>query len=167
LTASNGDGYLQRVRLLRGTESGSISFGAEVGGGRPGVGEVLGEDRVQSAAEEKLGTAKLRKSEPHHKGELEEIVEGEPVGEVHSTLEDSKECEADPVSKPLGVISLADGEQGLQGVVGWDDETRKVGEELTSEVQEDQEEIKEANTADDVNLGDIGLLLEVNEHRVF
>lgn len=155
------------MRLLGGTKSGSIGLGAEIRGSRPRVGEVLGEDRVESITEQQLGTTKLGKSEPHDESELEEVVKREPVGEVQSALKDGQESEADPVGEPLRVVSLANSEESLQGIVGWDDKTSKVGEELASKVEEDQEEIQEADTADNINLGDICLLLKVYEHRIF
>lgn len=109
----------------------------------------------------------MGKSEPHDESELEEVVEREPVGKVQSALKDGQESKADPIGEPLRVVSLAYSEESLQGIVGWDDESSEVGEELASKVEEDEEEIQEADTADNINLGDIGLLLKVNEHGVF
>lgn len=155
------------MRLLRRTESGSVSFGSEVGGCGPWAREVFREERVQSVTEEHLSTAKLRKREPHHKGELEQIVEWEPVGGLQGALHNSQERKADPVGEPLRIISFADGEEGLQRIVGRDTKASEVGEELASKVEEDQEEVEETDATNDVGLGNISLLLKVHEHRVF
>lgn len=61
------------------------------------------------------------------------------------------------------VISLAAGEQGLERVVGWEGKAGSVDEELAGDVEEDEEEVESAETEDDVDLGDAGLLLEVVE----
>lgn len=61
------------------------------------------------------------------------------------------------------VISLAAGEQGLERVVGWEGKAGGVDEELAGDVEEDEEEVESAETEDDVDLGDAGLLLEVVE----
>ena len=68
--------------------------------------------------------------------------------------------------QPLGVIALAGGEEGLEGVVGGDDEAGGVDEELSSNVEEDQEEVEGTEAKDDVDLGHIGLLLELLQLRV-
>jgi len=68
--------------------------------------------------------------------------------------------------QPLGVIGLASAEEGLKGVVGRDDEAGGVDKELSSNVEEDQEEVQGAEAEDDVDLGHIGLLLELLQLRV-
>ena len=68
--------------------------------------------------------------------------------------------------QPLGVIGLAGGEEGLEGVVGGDDEAGGVDEELSGDVEEDQEEVKGTEAKDDVDLGHIGLLLKLLQLRV-
>lgn len=68
--------------------------------------------------------------------------------------------------QPLGVISLAAGEQRLKRVVRRDSEAGSVDEELASDVKEDEEEVQSAQTEDHVDLWDICLLLEVVESRV-
>lgn len=52
------------------------------------------------------------------------------------------------------VIRLGGGEEGIERVVAGNDKSGKVGEELTTVVEEDEEEVDEANAADDVDLGD-------------
>lgn len=69
-------------------------------------------------------------------------------------------------SEPLGIIGLVGRENGLEGVVSGDDETSKVGKNLSSEVEENEEEVEADNTKDGVNLGDGCLLLEVVEDLV-
>jgi hypothetical protein len=68
--------------------------------------------------------------------------------------------------QPLGVIALAGGEESLEGVVGGDDEAGGVDEELSSNVEEDQEEVQGTEAEDDVDLGHIGLLLKLLQLRV-
>lgn len=68
--------------------------------------------------------------------------------------------------QPLGVIALAGGEEGLEGVVGGDDEAGGVDEELSSNVEEDKEEVEGAEAEDNVNLGNVGLLLKLLQLRV-
>lgn len=127
----------------------------------------------------------LGEGHPENKDELEGVVEGEPVDGVDGALDDGQESKSDPVGQPLwirvsaghatslmvggthvGVIGLAGGEESLERVVAGDDETSEVDEELSSNVEEDQEEVESAETQDGVDLGDGGLLLEVVEGRV-
>lgn len=64
-------------------------------------------------------------------------------------------------SQPLGVVLLGLGEQGSERVVAGDDEASKVGEELTTQVEDDEEEVKGNDTDDGIGLGDTNLLLEI------
>lgn len=66
----------------------------------------------------------------------------------------------------MGIVHLGDGEQSLQRVVARDDEAGDVGQELATEVEDDEEEVQGDKTNDGVDLGDRGLLLEVVESRV-
>lgn len=66
----------------------------------------------------------------------------------------------------MGIIDLADGEEGVHGVVGRDEKTSKVGQELTPIIKEDQKDVDEADTTNGVDFGNTGLLLEVVERRV-
>ena len=68
--------------------------------------------------------------------------------------------------QPLGVIALAGGEKGLEGVVGGDDEAGGVDEELSGNVEEDKEEVEGAEAENNVDLGDVGLLLKLLQLRV-
>lgn len=61
----------------------------------------------------------------------------------------------------MSVIGLAGGEQSLEGVVTRNDETGKVGKELSSNVEKDGEEVKSCDTEDYVDLGDGSRLFEV------
>jgi hypothetical protein len=69
--------------------------------------------------------------------------------------------------QPLGVINLARAEQGIQGVVAGDDEASEIDEELSSNVEEDQEEVETGQGEENVDLGHTGLLLEIVEHFIF
>lgn len=66
-------------------------------------------------------------------------------------------------SQPLGVIDLAGAEESLERVVTGNDETSNVDEELSGDVEEDQEEVETGETKDHVDLGDRRLLLKVVE----
>lgn len=54
----------------------------------------------------------------------------------------------------LSVIDLACAEQSVQRVVTRDDKPGNVDEELSSNVEEDQEEVETSETEDNVDLGD-------------
>lgn len=68
--------------------------------------------------------------------------------------------------EPLSVVDLARGEQGLQRVVAGNDEASNIDKELSSNVEEDEEEIETGKAEDHVDLGDGGLLLKVVEGGV-
>jgi len=66
----------------------------------------------------------------------------------------------------LSVIRGTRSEEGLKGVVAGEKETGEVGEELASNVEEDEEEVDSDQTKDGVDLGDRGLTLKVVEDGV-
>lgn len=66
----------------------------------------------------------------------------------------------------LGVIDLGGREESFQRVVAGEGKADDVDEELAGDVEEDKEEVDGANAEDGVDLGHIGLLLEVDERRV-
>lgn len=61
----------------------------------------------------------------------------------------------------MGVIGGATGEEGAKRVVPRDDKTSKVGEELATDVEDDEEEIERSKADDAVGFGDAHLLLDV------
>jgi len=63
----------------------------------------------------------------------------------------------------LSVINPAGTEQSAHGVVGRNDEAGSVHKELSSDVEEDQEEVQSTKAKDHVDLGHGSLLLEVVE----
>lgn len=67
----------------------------------------------------------------------------------------------------MAVVGLAAGEEGLEGVVGWDSKAGGVDQELASNVKEDEEEVERADSKDNVDLGHAGLRLEVVQRWVF
>lgn len=69
-------------------------------------------------------------------------------------------------SEPLGIIGLAGREDSFKGIVSGEDETSKVGKDLTSKVEENEEEVEADNTKNGVDLGDGRLLLEVVEDLI-
>jgi hypothetical protein len=66
----------------------------------------------------------------------------------------------------LSVILSVGGEEGLERVVTREEETGEVDKELSSDVEEDQEEVDSDEAENDIDLGDIGLTLKVGEDRV-
>jgi len=116
--------------------------------------------------EDDLSTTSLRKCHPEDQDELEGVVEGEPVDSVHCTLENSEESVDDPVRQPLCIVCLPGGEQCFQRVVAWQNEAGNVDEELSGNVEEDEEEVESTKTKDNIDLGNAGLLLKVVESRI-
>jgi hypothetical protein len=82
------------------------------------------------------------------------------------SIQQLKACFHSTHGQPLRVIGLAGAEEGLEGVVGRDDEAGGVDKELSSNVEEDQEEVQGTEAEDDVDLGHIGLLLKLLQLRV-
>lgn len=68
--------------------------------------------------------------------------------------------------QPLGIILSVVSEQSGEGVVTGNDETSKVGEELATKVEDDEEEVQRTSADHCVGLGDARLLLEVVDSRV-
>jgi len=143
-----------------------VGLGAEVRGGRAGLGKITGEDGLEEGAEDDLGTTSLGKGHPEDEDKLEGVVEGEPVNSVDRALKNSQKGISNPVRQPLRVIDLGCTEQGIQGIVGWEDEASSIDEELPSNVEEDQEEVEGAQAKDHVDLRDGSLLLKIVESRI-
>jgi len=80
----------------------------------------------------------LGESHPEDQDELEDVVEGEPVGGVDGALNDGQESKDNPVSQPLGVIRGTRREEGLERVVTGEEETSEVDEEFASDVEEER-----------------------------
>jgi hypothetical protein len=66
----------------------------------------------------------------------------------------------------LSVIRGARSEEGLERVVTGEEETGEVNEELASDVEENEEEVDADETQDDIDLGDVGLALQVVQNWV-
>lgn len=66
----------------------------------------------------------------------------------------------------LSVIGSAGRKERLKRVVTGDQETSEVNEKLSSNVEEDQEEVDADQAQDRIDLGDVGLALQVVEDRV-
>lgn len=66
----------------------------------------------------------------------------------------------------LSVIGFTGSEESLKRVVAGNQETGKVNEELASDVEEDKEEVDADQTQDRIDLGDVGLALQVVEDGV-
>lgn len=61
----------------------------------------------------------------------------------------------------LSVVHLACAEQSIERVVAWDNESGKVHKELSTNVEEDEEEVQACKTKYDVDFGNVGGLLKV------
>lgn len=85
------------------------------------------------------------------------------IGQKRSLRKESKD---DPVGQPLRVVVLGRGEQGLEREVAGNDKAGEVGQELTAEVEDDEEQVQGDDTEGSVGLGDGSALLEVVKHRV-
>jgi len=157
---------LNSLHCLQGLVGGRVNLGTEVGSGSTGSREVSCENWLEEGAEDDLGAVGEWKSEPEDKDELESVVEWEPIDGVDGTFKDSKESKDNPVCEPLSIVSLVNAEQGFQRVISRNHKSSNIGKELASNVEEDEEEVGCDNTEEDVDLGNIGLLLEVVEDRI-
>jgi len=92
--------------------------------------------------EDNLSSVKLGKTHPKDKNELEDVIEWEPIGSIDSTLNNGQEGINHPVRQPLNIICGASSEEGMEGVISRDKKAGKIDEELASNVEEHQEEIR-------------------------
>jgi len=143
-----------------------IDLGAKVGGGCASSREVAREDWLNEGSEHNLSAASDRKSKPEDKKKLEGVVEWEPVDCIHSAFKNGEECEHYPVSEPLSVIRLPNTEECVKGIVSRYHKSSNIGEELTGNVEEDEEEVECAQAEESVNLGNRGLLFQIVQNRV-
>lgn len=95
------------------------------------------EDGLEEGSEDNLSTTECWESEPEGESKLEGVVEREPVDSADGALKESQEGKHNPVSQPLRVVGLARTEQSIKGVVAWNCESSKVGQELASDVEKD------------------------------
>jgi len=146
----------------------SIGFVADIarGGTLCLTLEEAGKQRVEERSEDNLGAIRDGKGHPQDQNELEDVVEGEPVDSIDDALKDGEESIDNPICQPLSIVNLAAAEQRLQGVVSRDDEAGEVDQKLAANVEEDKEEVETDEAEKDVDLGDIGLLLEIVEDGV-
>jgi len=114
---------------------------------------------VKEGFEDNLSSTESWKSEPEGKNEFKCVVEWEPVDSIDCALEESQECENNPVGQPLCIVGLAHAEQGLKRVVPWDSKPSQIREELTSDVEEDQEEVGCDDPEEGIGLRDVCLPL--------
>jgi len=108
-----------------------------------------------------LCTTSLGKSKPKDEDELECVVEWEPVDSIDGTLKDSEESKHNPVCKPLSVVGFAHAEESLERIVTRDNESSKIGQQLSSDIEEDEEEVDSDKPEEAIDLGKSGLLLKV------
>lgn len=120
----------------------------------------------QERAEDDLGTTEGGESQPQEEDKLEDKVEREPVDDTDEALDDGEEGENDPVSQPLSIVSCGVSKEGGKRVVAGDDEASEVGEELATEVKDDEEEVEGGDTNGGIGLGNASLLLQVGDGRV-
>jgi len=121
---------------------------------------------VKERSEDDLSAVGDGKCHPQNQDEFEDIVEWEPVDGINDALKDREEGIDNPVCQPLSIIHLATAEQRFERVVSRENETSEVDEKLASDVEEDEEEVESDEAEEDIDLGDVGLLLEIVEDRV-
>lgn len=68
--------------------------------------------------------------------------------------------------EPLGIVTLAGTEKRLEGVVCRNHESSEVGQELPTDVEEDEEEVECDQAEEPVDLGESGLLLQVVQNFI-
>lgn len=94
---------------------------------------------------------------------------GEPLQEIGKLVRSLSQIGARHRCQRRSYLSVIRGtrsEESLEGVVPGEKETGEVGEELASDVEEDEEEVDSDQTQDGVDLGDRGLTLKVVQDRV-
>lgn len=111
--------------------------------------------------ENNLSAVELGKRHPENKDELEDVVEREPVRGVDSALNNGQEGKNHPVSQPLSIISSTRSKQCLKRVITGDQESRKIHQEFSSDIEEDEEKVYSNQAEDGVDLGHGGLAFEV------
>ncbi len=85
------------------------------------------------------------------------------AGEICDACRKVQGRDEETYGQPLRIVILGIGEEGSEGVVSGNDEAGKVGEELATEVEDDEEEVKGADTDDGIGLGNADLPLQVVE----
>jgi len=108
-----------------------------------------------------LCSTKLGKREPENKNKLESVVEWEPVDGIDGTFKYSQEGENHPVREPLSIICFTNTEESFKRVVSRNDETSKIGKKLSTDVEEDEEEVGSNKTQESIHFGDRCLLLQI------
>jgi len=108
-----------------------------------------------------LSTTELRQSQPHDEAKFENVVEWQPVSDRKGGFKHVEESENNPVSEPLCVINLGNGEKSIEWIVAGDEKSGQIGQELAPIVNEDQEEVDKSDTAYNVDLWDTSLFLQI------
>ena len=117
--------------------------GGRVGVNLPGLGLALLEQGPEGRVVDPLGTSGLGQHQPDGKGQLDgkvvrDVVEDDPERGGFDVVEETKH---DPVTQPLGVVTLLRGLERVASEVGREGPTDEVGDGLgeSKEVEEDQE----------------------------
>lgn len=142
----------QAVCLL--TLANGVGLSTQVGSSRTGLVEVSTEHGLHEGLEDNIGAAKRREREPQEEQKLEGVIEWEPVDDVDKALNDGEESKNNPVGKPLGIVCLVGGEQGLHRIVARKNEASKVGQKLPAKIKDDEEEVESGHANDSIDLGD-------------
>jgi hypothetical protein len=144
-----------------------IGLVADIAGGGGALAlEEARKDGVEERAEDNLGAIGHGKGHPQDQDKLEDVVEREPVDSIDDALKDGEEGVDHPVCQPLSVVNLVTAKQRLKRVVSREDEAGKVDEKFAPNVEEDEKEVETDESEEDVDLGDVGLFLEVIEDRI-
>lgn len=67
----------------------------------------------------------------------------------------------------MSIVSFTGTKQGSQRVVARDQEASEIGQELATEVEDDEKEVEGGHANDSIDLRDRGLLLDVVEGGIF
>jgi hypothetical protein len=68
--------------------------------------------------------------------------------------------------KPLRVVTLPHAEESLERIVTRDDKSSQVGQQLASDVEENEEEVKSDKPEESIDLGEAGLFLEIIQNLI-
>lgn len=119
-----------------------VHFRPKVCSGAASGGEESGEDWLDNRSEDNLGSVGHRQCHPEDKDELEDVVKWEPVDGVDQALKDVQEGVYDPVRQPLRVVYFIRAEQSIQGIVSGNNEASEVDQKLSTNIEEDEEEVQ-------------------------
>lgn len=99
-------------------------------------------------------------------GSVREERENNPVLSSRLAARQQSRFHQKTNSQPLGVVRLGRGEESTKRIVRGNKEPGNVGQELPTQIEEDEEKVERDDADDRVGLGNSGRLLEVVESGV-